>query len=557
MQGYEPQWLHRPELQIVSQDQWDRANALRSANSQVPNGAIGSEYAFSLLLRCVGCGSTMTSTCKKQGDKRHKQYRCEAGSCSGTAVCQQRQHLFESVVARALLPLAAELIERGLNLRAAMRQAAQEMSHKTGQVLEQTWRAELAEAERQIQNLAGAIAKGVISDGMARTTSRELAERKSKLERDLIKVKEKAQVQRELLDAIQVIEGDVEHALWLLLENQPKTLDRTPRPIFQQKSIVIEAWGPSSRRQSKVASYELTERFADVFGVSMDQGKEYHTHPELVDRRVQAGVVGLDQRLPHGTRTSGGRVLPGQVVGGKSQVHLAFGGGKHASKVGDVKSGHPLHDRVRQLGVEHEIQEQALEPAHVPRRLEQVAVGHHEAALATGVGGGDAGREREIIVPRRVGPCMAFQIAGRLDVSQRISDDLVIAARAIAHRRPAHAPDIHAGGQRRADVGRGHLPDVENRIQIAVHAHTPRALQVFLQRAAGGGLIPAQTMAIGTRSVALCSRARRTRSRLDRVLWDMWVPLRAPRWQGRRYLTLKASRTICSLKKPLASPSAA
>lgn len=179
--------------------------------------------------------------------------------------------MFESVAARGILPLAADLIERGLNLKTAMREAAQEMTYKAEETMEQTWRAELAEVERQTRNLASAVAKDIITDEQARETSQELSKRKAKLERDLAKVKEKAEVQRELLEAVQLIEGNVEQALWSLLENQPRTLNQILKLVFKKKSIVLECWGPSSKRYSKVISYELTERFTETVMGGIEQ----------------------------------------------------------------------------------------------------------------------------------------------------------------------------------------------------------------------------------------------------------------------------------------------
>ena len=266
MQGFEAQWHYRPELQIVGQDLWDRANEQRKRNSGAPPRAAVSDFSFSLLLKCPDCGGPLSGTSKGTPTGRQKRYRCNKHCRSGNAACENGRAVYETVVARAVLPLTADLIERGLNLKTAMREAAREMTYKTDEILEQAWRAELTEVERQTQNLVSAIAKGIIADDQAKATSQELAERKAKLERDLAKVQEKAEIQRELLEAIQVIDGDVEKVLWMFLEKQPRTLNQIMRLIFRRNSVIIEAWGPSSTRQSRVASYELTEDFVDLAG---------------------------------------------------------------------------------------------------------------------------------------------------------------------------------------------------------------------------------------------------------------------------------------------------
>jgi DNA invertase Pin-like site-specific DNA recombinase len=269
LRDFEAEWHYRPELQIVGQDTWDRANDQRKRNRTMPPRAATTEYAFSLLLKCSCCGGGMSGTSKRTPTGRHKKYRCRQGDRSGPVACDSPQQINETVTARALIPLTADLIERGLNLKAAMQEAAQDMSQSVDEVMEQAWRAELAEIERQTRNLVSAIAKGVIAEDQARETNQELSEKKARLERNLTKIQEKAEIQQELLDCVQLIEGDVEKVLWLLLEEQPRTLNQIMCLIFKRRSIVVESWGANSHRQSRVVGYELTDEFADIAGSSL------------------------------------------------------------------------------------------------------------------------------------------------------------------------------------------------------------------------------------------------------------------------------------------------
>lgn len=272
LRDFEAQWHYRPELQIVSQDIWDRANALRERNAQTPARAVGSQYAFSLLLRCRHCGSSLVGTSAMRPAGRRKKYRCSVRLKSGPSACEG-QTINETVVARGVLPLAAGLLRQGLRLEAALEEAAREKSRTTDETLEQNWRAELAEVERQADNLARAIARGIITDGQAKKTGRELAERKTELQRNLARLTERGAVRRELLAAIPEIVQSTEGLLWKLLEQEPAKLSRILRLMFAPRSVVVEAFGPMSRRGCRVLSYRLTEPFEQAIESSGTRSK--------------------------------------------------------------------------------------------------------------------------------------------------------------------------------------------------------------------------------------------------------------------------------------------
>ena len=126
-------------------------------------------------------------------------------------------------------------------------------------------RAELVETERQINNLAMAIAQGTILAEQARTVSQELVEKKAKIERDLEKLTQKVEIEREFREAISTIEGDVEAVLWKMFEEKPLVLARLLSLIFQRGSIVVKGEGSCQwSRHGVLVSYEFTEEFRDL-----------------------------------------------------------------------------------------------------------------------------------------------------------------------------------------------------------------------------------------------------------------------------------------------------
>ncbi len=147
---------------------------------------------------------------------------------------------------------------------------------------------------------------------------------------------------------------------------------------------------------------------------------------EVVDGLVQAHVVRLDECLPHRQRHQQA-VLPADVVGGEGQVDVAVGGGQHPTEVVDVEVGHARHNRVGQFGIEDEVHKHLLEAAHIPRCLEDVAVGDHQAVFAVGLERGDAVREDVVVEPVGGGPADRVKVGGSFDIGQRVADDLVVA----------------------------------------------------------------------------------------------------------------------------------
>ena len=112
-----------------------------------------------------------------------KIYDCSLRGNSGQGKCEGAKTITEKLTARTLIPFVARQLESiGDRLRPALDAAAREMS--SGGLRDRLIaeaQAELAEAERQIDNLARGVATGALSPEQARRISQELSEKQHRL----------------------------------------------------------------------------------------------------------------------------------------------------------------------------------------------------------------------------------------------------------------------------------------------------------------------------------------------------------------------------------------
>lgn len=285
MRDFEEQHIWRPDLRIIDQDTFDRCQALLKQRAR---GRKTKEkpYPFSGLLRCESCGRHMVGNSASWRDpktgerKRYRRYACLYRR-PGDERCPAPKSISERAAASAIIPFVAEVLNGMMgNLHSALEEAAREMSDggiRDALIAEK--RAELAETERQINNLAMAVAQGIILPEQARATSRELAEKKARIERDLKKLAQSAQIEKEFREAISAIEGDVEAVLWRMFEEKPLVLARLLSLIFKRGSIVVRGEGSCQwNRHGVLVSYEFTEDFKNLLQGFMTTGVPTGAH---------------------------------------------------------------------------------------------------------------------------------------------------------------------------------------------------------------------------------------------------------------------------------------
>jgi len=261
--GFEPQMVHRPDLQIVPIKTFELCQRLLKERSKVPPRIARGEFPFSYILKCANCGGHMSGYRKK--DRRYgkvverRAYRCGVRVRFGKAKCPRGQSLSENIVAMAVIPLVAELITNTLNFHEVIVQAAKEYDRTEVEgTLESNIKAEIVQIEAAMKRLVDAIAEGVITHKQAKDKNQELLERRRRLQRELANLARKDEIRQELREAIAVLEGDVEGILWRLLEERPQVLARILRLLFVPHSVVVQGEGASQRRTGRVVEFQLT-----------------------------------------------------------------------------------------------------------------------------------------------------------------------------------------------------------------------------------------------------------------------------------------------------------
>ena len=83
----------------------------------------------------------------------------------------------------------------------------------------------------------------------------ELAEKKTRIERDLEKLTRKAEIEGELREAIYSIEDDVEAVLWSMHEEKPLVLAWLLSLIFKRGSILSQGGRIVSMEQTRCAGW--------------------------------------------------------------------------------------------------------------------------------------------------------------------------------------------------------------------------------------------------------------------------------------------------------------
>ena len=261
MKDFEGVQHYRPELQIVSIEQFNRCQRIAKERKRIPGTSVGSPYLFSGLLRCRRCGGRMVG--KRQWEKRangkeqHKRYECRAFHVQGKVACQG-QSVYETTARKAILPALVDLLENHLRLDDALRDAADEMAAPTMGERREGYAADLARIATAQERLVDAVADGVLDRDAIRKKQLELMEQKEYAEKRLASLERNRESTAEITQALQLVEADLSQ----LLENAPDAqLARLCRLVF--RSVSIDA-AVTKGRKPTIQSYEFTPEFADL-----------------------------------------------------------------------------------------------------------------------------------------------------------------------------------------------------------------------------------------------------------------------------------------------------
>ncbi len=261
MKDFEGSQHHRPDLQIVSLEQFNRCQRLVRERRRVPPSSVGSPYVFSGVLRCRHCGGRMVG--KRQRERRaagktlEKRYECRAYHVLGKQGCRG-QSVYETTAKKVFLPAVVDLLEHHLGLEHALRQVADEMAAPAASQRRDALTAELTAIAAAQERLVDAVAEGLLTPDAIRRKQLELLEKKEYAEKRLAALHRNRESTAEIARALQLVEADLAG----LLESAPEPqLARLCRLVFRSFSVEVDM---AHGREARIAGYEFTPEFADL-----------------------------------------------------------------------------------------------------------------------------------------------------------------------------------------------------------------------------------------------------------------------------------------------------
>jgi site-specific DNA recombinase len=311
LKSHEVKYVHRPDLQIVPVEEWERAQEIleeRSIKQRSP-GQHG-RHIYTGIIQCPIChGPVLGARRKVRGGRKVVQYACIYTVNSGVKSCRG-QTFSEHKVNAVVIPFLVDLINQQLCLNDALQEAAEHYGKTATEAeLEQQIKAELLTVEEAKKRLIKAIAGGILTDEEAKAEMDELRASEQRLQRDLATIDEKAAIRADYLKAIEALKDtDIEARLTWMASEKPSAFRRLLQLLFEPNSLAIgkervktremyqyyiESYTPSKAMQQLMEEMSLTVNNAHptYYGYVVpaeDEGKTVHLLCQVKPTKVVA-----------------------------------------------------------------------------------------------------------------------------------------------------------------------------------------------------------------------------------------------------------------------------
>jgi hypothetical protein len=271
LKDYETKWVFKKELQIISTETWEKAQAVRKSRSvgHRSPGALG-RYAFTGIIGCETCGGLMVgyvSTYKGRQDR--VVYRCYNDIRFD---CPHPKYNGERIVAEVVIPLASNLIRTHLGLEDMLGEAAKK--YGTTQVeedLRESLQAELHKVKEQKNRIVKSIASGILDDMEAIEVMNDIRDKEARLNRELATLGQKEKIREEYQRAINDLrEQDIEATLEEMMTKRPQVFRRILLLIFKPNSVKVRTMGGGKRWWGELIHYELADEFKLLLADGID-----------------------------------------------------------------------------------------------------------------------------------------------------------------------------------------------------------------------------------------------------------------------------------------------
>lgn len=247
--------IYRPELQIVSSDQFDRVQSLiKSRGGKSRDMGRRGHYVLTGFVICSSCGGSMVAG----NFKNRVSYQCYSHRHQGKAACKKSTTYRERLILPPVVEFLAEFIQGQINFYAAMEDAAATYGKSISEeALEAAVKGELTSVRAGKDRLVEAISLGILSTQEAAAKLEDLREQERRLIGEMAGIGEKAAVLEEWQQALEALRNlDLSEALTDLAKHKPVAFRRLMAIVFKPNSLRFQK---IRGLQYNLIEYELTD----------------------------------------------------------------------------------------------------------------------------------------------------------------------------------------------------------------------------------------------------------------------------------------------------------
>ncbi|NJN96556.1 MAG: recombinase family protein [Anaerolineales bacterium] len=251
---------HRPDLQIISLDQFERIKELikSRAGNRKGLGRRG-RYIFTGFVACSNCGSVMVAGKSGNGPVI---YQCMNRRKFGVDVCSTGQTISEHLILPPIIEFLTDFIQGQIDFPDSLYStAAQYGKSITEEAIEAAIQGELASVQAGKERLVEAISLGILTNQEAAAKLAELREQEQRLTVELSSIAEKAVIMAEWQTAIEVLKGqNIADRLGKMAETKPIAFRRLLSFVFEPNSVKVKTERTQGRQwQGTLVEYHLTK----------------------------------------------------------------------------------------------------------------------------------------------------------------------------------------------------------------------------------------------------------------------------------------------------------
>ncbi len=261
--------IHRPELQIISVDQFNRVQELIKLRGTIPGakatvkkGGVRGRYIFTGFIVCGNCGGPMVAA-KHRGKVS---YQCVNYRTYGISACSPSKSYREHLILPPIVVfLAGFMFDQLAAFHAAINNAAAQYGKSiTEEALEAAIQGELASVQAGKQRLVDAISLGVLTTEEAAEKLAELREHEQRLMVEIASVAKKAAIMAQWQQALETVKGknkkEISDRLFYMAEHKTVAFRRLLSFVFKPNSIRVRTERLKGNQWSGVLEeYEIAE----------------------------------------------------------------------------------------------------------------------------------------------------------------------------------------------------------------------------------------------------------------------------------------------------------